>query len=98
MKSSLYLKTQVLPGNKIELQVPNLKVGQTIEVVILLPEVTSYSSIEEKTPSLEERRAFLKLPRAERRRILENQAEKLLEHYQQDSEWQELMLGDIIDY
>jgi len=98
VKSSLYLKTQVLPGNKIELQVPNLKVGQTIEVVILLPEVTCYSSIEEKTPSLEERRAFLNLPIAERRRILENQAEKLLEHYQQDSEWQELMLGDIIDY
>ncbi|MFQ4145349.1 hypothetical protein [Chlorogloeopsis sp. ULAP02] len=32
------------------------------------------------------------------RRILENQAEMMLAYYQQDSEWQELMAGDIIDY
>jgi hypothetical protein len=35
---------------------------------------------------------------AERRQILESQAEIMISHYQQDAEWQELMTGDIIDY
>ncbi|PPT08235.1 hypothetical protein CKA32_005718 [Geitlerinema sp. FC II] len=51
----------------------------------------------EESLSLEQRLAFLKLPMSEPRRILEGQAETMLEHYQQDSEWQELMAGDIID-
>ena len=97
-KSTLYTTAKVLPGNKIEIQNPNLSVGQTVEVVILVSEVTPSSMIEEQTPSLEQRQNFLKLPIAERRRILESQAEKLVSHYQQDSEWQELMAGDIINY
>jgi hypothetical protein len=55
VKSTLYTTAKVLPGNRIEIQAPDLTVGQTVEVVILV-------------------------------------------HYQQDSEWQELMAGDIIDY
>ncbi len=48
--------------------------------------------------SLSDRRAFLKLPIEERRRILTEQAEEMAAHYQQDSEWRELQAGDIIDY
>ncbi|BAU64132.1 unknown protein [Stanieria sp. NIES-3757] len=44
------------------------------------------------------RRDFMKLSIVERRRILEEQAEAMLEHYQQDQEWQELQTGDIIEY
>ena len=99
VKSTLYATTKVLPGNKIEIQSPNLTVGQTVEVVILVQDVSSHSSnSEEQSPSLEQRLAFLKLPIAERRHILKSQAEKMLPHYQKDSEWQELMTGDIIDY
>ena len=99
VKSTLYSTAKVLPGNKIEIQDPNLLVGQTVEVIILVSEATPDSSaIEEQAPSLEQRLAFLKLPIAERRRILESQAETVLEHYHQDSEWQELMAGDIINY
>lgn len=47
---------------------------------------------------LERRKAFLKLPISERRRIMSDQADKMLSHYQKDSEWQKLMAGDIIDY
>lgn len=46
----------------------------------------------------EKRKAFLKLPIAERRRIMEDQADKMLSLYQEDTEWKELMAGDIIDY
>jgi len=99
VKSTLYTATKVLPGNRIEIQAPDLTVGQTVEVVILVQEVSSHSSTsEEISPSLKRRLAFLKLPMTERRNILESQAEIMLSHYQQDSEWQELMAGDIIDY
>ena len=98
-KSTLYSTTKVLPGNRIEIQAPNLIVGQTVEVIILLQELATHSSnTKEQSPSLEQRLAFLKLPIAERRHILESQAERMLTHYQQDSEWQELMTGDILDY
>jgi hypothetical protein len=35
-------------------------------------------------------REFMKLPLEERRRILAEQAELMLAHYQQDKKWQEL--------
>lgn len=99
VKSTLYTTAKVLPGNKLEIQAPSLSVGQTVEVIILVQEVNlPYLPIEEQALSLEQRLAFLKLPLIERRRILERQAETMLDRYQQDSEWQELMSGDIINY
>jgi hypothetical protein len=93
VKSTLYTTAKVLPGNRIEIQSPDLTVGQTVE------EVSSHSSTtEDISPSLKQRLAFLKLPMTERRNILESQADIMLSHYQQDSEWQELMAGDIIEY
>ena len=53
---------------------------------------------QEEKFSLEQRRDFLKLPLAERKMILESQAEKILAHYEQNSAWQELMSVDIVDY
>jgi hypothetical protein len=47
--------------------------------------------------NLDERRAFLRQPLAERRTILARQAEEMLTHYQSSNEWRELMAGDIID-
>ena len=55
-------------------------------------------STEEQQTSLEQRRAFMKLPIAERRRILAQQAEAMVAHYQQNQEWKELLTGDIIEY
>lgn len=47
--------------------------------------------------SLIERRAFLKLPLEERRRLLAEQAEKMEAFYEQDSEWRELGGGDLVE-
>ena len=55
-------------------------------------------SREEQQPSLEQRRAFMRLPLAERRRILAQQTEAMVAHYQQNQEWKELLTGDIIEY
>ncbi|MEM9907564.1 MAG: hypothetical protein AAF921_21350 [Cyanobacteria bacterium P01_D01_bin.44] len=48
--------------------------------------------------ALEKRYAFLKKPLEERRRILAEQAETMQFHYEQNTEWKELMAGDIVDY
>ena len=94
-KSTLYATAKVLAGNKIEIQSANFLVGQTVEVIILLPEVSSNLPVnEEQNLTLEQRLNFLKLPIAERRQILESQAEEMLDHYQQETDWQELMAGD----
>ena len=47
--------------------------------------------------TLDERRAFLKLPLAERRRILARQAKEMAAHYEKDVSWKELETGDIVD-
>jgi hypothetical protein len=73
----LYATAKVLPGNIIEIQAPDLTVGETVEVIILRQEVSSHSSPpEECSPSLKQRLAFLKLPMSERRHILESQKAK----------------------
>lgn len=57
------------------------------------------SRIEFKEPlPLVERRAFMKLPIEQRRRILEEQAEKVAEHYRNEKPWGDLPEDDIIDY
>jgi hypothetical protein len=43
------------------------------------------------------RRGFLRLDLAERRRILAQQAEALLAHYQEDSEWKETEVQDLLE-
>jgi hypothetical protein len=47
--------------------------------------------------TLEDRRAFLRKPLAQRQIILAQQAQQMVEHYQTSTEWRELMAGDIID-
>lgn len=42
-----------------------------------------------------DRQAFMKLPIAERRRILAEQAEAMAEHYEQDLEWREWVNFDV---
>lgn len=42
---------------------------------------------------IEQRLDFLKLPITERRQILESQAEEMLDHYQQETDWKELLLA-----
>lgn len=54
----------------------------------------------EKRPAAEalDRRAFLRLPLAERRRILKKQADKMAAHYEADGEWRKWLAGDIVEY
>lgn len=62
-------------------------------------ERTPEETIEEEQPlSLIERRAFMKLPINERRRIMAEQAEKMAQYYERNSEWKELQGGDIVEY
>jgi hypothetical protein len=37
MQSALHITTKVLPGNKIEIEVPAGSIGEDIEVIVILP-------------------------------------------------------------
>ena len=55
----------------------------------------------EEAMTLEQRRAFLKLPLAERRRLLSQQAEEAARHYESEQSFQEREAwqgGDIVEY
>lgn len=74
---------------------------QIVEYSVILPQSEARESpvAEEPEPlSLSDRRAFMQLPLAERRRILAKQASAMVEHYEQETEWREFQGGDIIDY
>ena len=47
---------------------------------------------------LSERRKFLQLPKAERNRILSEQAKEMADFYENDMEWREWSGGPIIEY
>ncbi|MEG4250135.1 MULTISPECIES: DUF433 domain-containing protein [unclassified Microcoleus] len=68
-------------GDRIEALNSQRKIQkQPTDIALEIPTVANYPS----------RREFMKLPLEERGRILERQAEAMLQHYQEDREWQEL--------
>ncbi len=38
MQSALRITTKVLPGNKIEIQFPEARIGDNVDVLVILPE------------------------------------------------------------
>ncbi len=69
-----------------------------IDYSVLIPHQDLKTSETQSDLTLEQRRAFLKLPLSERRRILGQQAAEMENHYQQNTDWKEFLAGDIIDY
>ncbi|MFN7415532.1 MAG: hypothetical protein ACK5RT_16870 [Dolichospermum sp.] len=61
-------------------------------------ELNFSENIDELKQQFLSRRELIKLPIEERKKILASQSDLMLEHYQQDKEWQELQMGDLIDY
>lgn len=90
MKHTHYLTAVIKSPNRLEIEVPDLSIGQTVEVIVITDD-----RLENQSPSLVDRRAFLQLPLAERRRLLEKQAEIALPEYQQDTQWQEWLEFDL---
>jgi hypothetical protein len=85
MKHTQYLTAVVKSPNRLEIEVPELSIGQTVELIVIT---------DDRSPNQIDRRAFLGLPLAERRRILERQAELALPEYQQNTQWQEWLEFD----
>lgn len=59
------------------------------------PEDAAYDALTSSTAPSIDRRAFMKLPMAERQLILAAQAEAMSEHYEQNAEWQEWVNLDV---
>jgi hypothetical protein len=93
MKQTYYLTTTVQKGNRLDITLPSLLEGQTIEVILIVPETVPSQSID--------RQAFRQLPIEQRRRILTQQAEAMKDYYQEDKEskdWLNFDNGEIYDY
>ncbi|NEQ35540.1 MAG: hypothetical protein F6K40_04185 [Okeania sp. SIO3I5] len=90
MKQTHYLTTKVLTGNRIDICLSNLPVGETIEVILIVPEAASKAA---SNMSIK-RQAFRQLPIEERHRILTEQAETMKEYYQEDKDWKDWISFD----
>lgn len=64
----------------------------------LLTALAESSSLDTLAPNPVGRHAFMQLPPQSRHQLLTQQAEALAEHYQQDTEWRELEIGDCVEY
>ena len=70
---------------------------ENLPIVEKFVTLTQSSEIHPKANNITDARVLMKLPIEERRRILAEQAEAMLLHYQQNKEWQELQTWDLID-
>jgi len=57
MSSTLHLKTQILEGNKIKIDDPNFKVGEIVEVFIVLPQEKKPNNILEIIETIRKNRS-----------------------------------------
>ena len=92
MKQTRYITSTIQAGNRLEIDLPNLPIGQTIEVILIIPDAS------ESNEQPIDRRSFLKLSIEERRQILAQQAEAALPYYEENkTEWQEWINLDIAE-
>jgi hypothetical protein len=100
MKQTRYITTTIQAGNRLEIDLPNIPIGQTIEVILIIPDAP------ELNPKTIDRRSFLKLSiletrgyaNEERRQILAQQAEAALPYYEDNkAEWEEWINLDIAE-
>ncbi len=91
----------VLPGGRIEIESPELTPGAHAEVIVLERaerDTGKRRAVGVQGPlGLAQRRAFMRLPMQERRRILAEQADRMAGHYEQDEEVRDLGGGDFVD-
>ncbi|MFH7030639.1 MAG: hypothetical protein ACHBN1_36120 [Heteroscytonema crispum UTEX LB 1556] len=38
MQPALHIRTKALPGNKIEIEIPEAEIGDSVDVFVILPE------------------------------------------------------------
>lgn len=90
MTAAVHLEVTVQPDGKIEFALPDLIPGQRVRITIEIPDGASVTAVEELAHALDEtsippRRytalELMKLPLAERHRILEEAAEEAAEEY-----------------
>ncbi len=100
MKQTRYITTTIQAGNRLEIDLPNLPIGQTSletrgyanEVILIIPDAPESNS----QPI--DRRSFLKLSIEERRQILAQQAEAVLPYSEDNkAEWEEWINLDIAE-
>ncbi len=91
MKQTHYLTGKIQKDHRLEIILPELAEGQTVEIIVIMPQnktqvnTGNFSSYK----SVNIRQNIMKKSLSDRRQILAEQAEKMQEHYEQEKSWQE---------
>jgi hypothetical protein len=92
------LLTEVLQLAQHQGRSPEAIVTEAVQFYLQHSSNPEISDLTNQPLSLSERLAFMKLSLDERRQILQQQADAMSIHYEQDSEWREWQTGDLIEY
>ena len=106
MKKTRYLTATVKKGNRLEINLPELEEGQDVEIILIVPNNQSLvdDNVDDNSYLCEStnlKQNIMKKSLLERRQLLEEQAEEMGKHYEQDQSWQEWVnvdLGEIHEY
>ncbi len=91
MASSIRVRTQVLPGHRIEISAPELSEGASVDVVVTPNDKPAGA------PHAIDRRGMLKLSIEQRRQLLMQQSESLKGHYEAGEDRSGWQGGDIVE-
>lgn len=91
MKQTHYLTGKVQKDHRLEIILPELAEGQTVEIIVIMPQNKTQVNTGNSSSyqSVNIRQNIMKKSLSDRRQILAEQAEKIQEHYEQDELWQE---------
>ena len=89
MQTAIRIRTTVLPGHRIEFSNPQLAEGSAVDVVVTPSEPSARQSLG--------RREMLRMPLEQRRKVLEQQSERMASHYEPSEERTAWQGGDIFE-
>ncbi len=95
------LESKVLIRKPMSRYEEALRLAQSLdqaEKYKLLKAIAEPSRVDILVQDRVDRRAFMQLSLQARHQLLAQQAEAIADHYQQDTEWRELEIGDCVEY
>ncbi|MBL1210851.1 hypothetical protein [Geminocystis sp. GBBB08] len=102
MKKTHYLTTKIQKGNRLDLHIPELPEGQNVEIIIIVPENQTINDRENNLTQLSNSESnIIKKSLAQRRQLMEQQAEAMEKYYEEDQSWRDwvnLDLEEIYEY
>lgn len=93
--NTLKLRSRTAPDGTITFQLPPEAANQDLELILIYqPTASEPATLEVSSDPI----TLMQLPLEQRRKILEQQANRIAHHYEENTDWREFTAGDFIDY